>query len=130
MSDHDDVRARADAWQSAIQERDVAAAQDLLHQDYALVLVVPAAVTVDREEWLRVLPDYVVHHYEVHEQFLHVGNATASALTLATQHATVLGQDRSSRFILSDTWLRGDDGSWRVWRRHSTPTSPMAIPRG
>ena len=104
--------------------------QDFLHQDYALVLVVPAAVTMKREEWLRVLDDYVVHEYEVHQQIVHTRTDTAVVLTLATQRATVLGQDRSGRFVLSDTWVRGDDGSWRVWRRHSTPTSAMEMSGG
>ena len=78
----------------------------------------------------RTLPDYVVHHYEVHEQTVHTSKDTAAVLTLATQRATVLGQDRSDRFVLSDTWLRGNDVSWRVWRRHSTPASRMALPQG
>ena len=130
VNDADQVRERAAAWQLAIEARDVELVQDFLHQDYALVLVVPAAVTVEREEWLRTLPDYVVHHYEVHEQTVHTSTDTAAVLTLATQSATVHGQDRSDRFVLSDTWVRGSDGSWRVWRRHSTPASGMSLPRG
>ena len=130
VSDASEVRARAAAWQAAIEARDVEQVQDFLDQGYALVLVVPAAVTVQREEWLRMLPDYVVHHYEIHEQTVHTSKDTAAVLTLATQRATVLGQDRSDRFILSDVWVRGQDGAWRVWRRHSTPATGMAIPRG
>jgi hypothetical protein len=41
--------------------------------------------------------------------------------------ATVLGQDRSGIFIVSDVWLSGADG-WRIWRRHSTPFSAGAMP--
>jgi ketosteroid isomerase-like protein len=129
VGDASEVRARAAAWQAAIESRDVEQVQDFLHQDYALALVVPAAVTVEREEWLRLLPDYVVHHYEIHEQTVHTSKDLAAVLTLATQHATVLGQDRSDRFILSDVWVRGQDGTWRVWRRHSTPATGMAMPR-
>lgn len=130
VSDAEEVQARAAAWRSAIETRDFELMQDFLHQDYALVLVVPAAVTMKREEWLRVLDDYVVHEYEVHQQIVHTRTDTAVVLTLATQRTTVLGQDRSGRFVLSDTWVRGDDGSWRVWRRHSTPTSAMEMSRG
>lgn len=49
-------------------------------------------------------------------------------LTLGTQHATVLGVDRSGRFVISDCWRRGADGKWRVWRRHSTPLSAGVMP--
>jgi ketosteroid isomerase-like protein len=130
VSDANEVRARAAAWQAAIEARDVELVRDLMHQDYALVLVVPTAVTVKREEWLRVLPNYLVHRYEIHEQVVHTSEGTAAVLTLATQHATVHGQDRSDRFVLSDTWMRGEDRAWRVWRRHSTPATGMALPRG
>jgi hypothetical protein len=34
--------------------------------------------------------------------------------------ATVLGEDRSGTFIITDVWRHRSDG-WRVWRRHSTP---------
>jgi ketosteroid isomerase-like protein len=129
VSDTEEVRARAAAWQAAIEAREVEQVQDFLHQDYALVLAVPAAITVEREEWLRVLPDYVVHHYEIHVQIVHTTEDTAAVLTLATQRATVLGQDRSDRFVLSDSWVRGEDGAWRVWQRHSTPATGMALPR-
>ncbi len=131
VSDTDDVRARAAAWQAAIEARDTEAVQDLLDDDFALVLVVPAAMTMRREEWLRVLTDYVVHGHEVHEQVVDVVGDVASVLSLATQHATVLGTDRSGRFVTSDTWVRdGASGPWRVWRRHSTPTSGVSMPRG
>jgi ketosteroid isomerase-like protein len=130
VSDESDVLSRAAAWQVAIETRDLAAADDVLHRDYALVLVVPRPVVMMREEWLRLLPDYVVHGYEIHEQTAHVAGDTAAVLSLATQDATVLGADRSGRFVLSDIWLRDGDGVWRVWRRHSTPASAGEMPRG
>jgi ketosteroid isomerase-like protein len=130
MGDANAVLLRAAAWQAAIEARDVEGIDDYLHADYALVLVVPQPVTVQRDEWLRVLPDYRVHKYEIHEQIVHVAADTAAILTSATQHATVLGADRSGRFVLSDVWLRDGDGTWRVWRRHSTPASAGEMPRG
>ena len=120
---------RAAAWQAALEARDVTGIEDYLHEDYALVLVVPRPVVMLRDEWLRVLPDYLVHSYEIHNQIVHVAADTAAILTLATQHATVLGADRSGRFVLSDVWLRDRDEVWRVWRRHSTPASAAEMPR-
>jgi ketosteroid isomerase-like protein len=130
MSDANTVLARAAEWQAALEARDVEGIADYLHADYALVLVVPRPVTMPREEWLRLLPDYVVHSYEIHEQTVHVHGDVAAILSLATQHATVLGGDRSGRFALSDVWLRDGDGTWRVWRRHSTPATAGEMPRG
>src|SRR5579875_1955736 len=96
------VLERMAGWQVALEARDVDAASDFLHEEYALVLVVPRVVTMARDEWLQLLPHYVVHSFEIHEQVVDVLGDTAAILTLATQHATVQGADRSGRFILSD----------------------------
>lgn len=130
MGDADVLVGRASAWQAALEARDVEGIDEYLHEDYALVLVVPRPVTMPRAEWLRLLPDYVVHGYEIHEQTVHIAGNTAALLTLATQQATVLGADRSGRFVLSDIWLHAGDGEWRVWRRHSTPATAGEMPRG
>lgn len=130
MSEVNDVLSHAARWQTLVEARDVEAIRQLMHEDYALVLVVPSEVTVPLDEWLRLLPDYVVHRYEIHEQIAHLAGDTAAVLTLATQHATVKGGDRSGRFVISDVWLRGPTGQWRIWRRHSTPATAGVMPRG
>jgi ketosteroid isomerase-like protein len=129
MTDAEDVLARADAWQAAIEARDVEGVQDYLHPDYALVLVHPAEATVPRQGWLGLLPDYVVHAYVVLERTVDVMGDLALVLQKVDQRATVAGADRSSVFVLSDCWLRGSEGTWRVWRRHSTPLAAAAMPR-
>jgi ketosteroid isomerase-like protein len=124
----DAVLARADEWQQLLEARDVEGIQEYLHDDYALVLVHPAKAAVPRSTWLQMLPDYVVHGWEVHSRLVDVDHDTAMVLTLGTQQATVLGADRSGRFVISDCWRLGDDGRWRVWRRHSTPLSAGVMP--
>jgi hypothetical protein len=42
-------------------------------------------------------------------------------------HAIVLGEDRSGLFVISDVWRRRG-GSWKVWRRHSTPLAAGVTP--
>jgi len=128
VSDTTALLERMAGWQAALEARDVDAASDFLHEEYALVLVVPRVVTMARDEWLQLLPDYVMHSYEIHEQVVHVLGDTAAILTLETQQATVQGADRSGRFVLSDIWRR-DGGVWRVWRRHSTPATAGEMPR-
>jgi hypothetical protein len=100
---------------------DVDAASLVLHADYALVLVHPAPARVEREEWLRTLPDYVITEWNVRESAWDIRGDMATNLQLVEQTAVVLGVDRSGPFALTDTWLRDSDGIWRVWRRHSTP---------
>lgn len=123
----EDLRSRAADFQRAIEQRDGALAESVLDDDYALVLVHPQRATMPRERWLEVLPDYVVHGYDVREQVAEVDGEVGLVLSLAQMEATVLGEDRSGLFVLTDTWLVRD-GEWRLWRRHSSPLSAGRMP--
>jgi hypothetical protein len=125
----DALRGQAEAFQRCIEERDAGLAATVLDPGYALVLVHPEPVTVPRERWLAVLPEYVVHDYAVREQIADVAGDLAVILQRVEMRATVLGVDRSGTFVISDTWRRGPDW-WRVWRRHSTPLAALAMPGG
>ena len=115
------------AFDTAVSKRDPRLADSVLHQDFALVLVHPNAATMPRERWLEVLPDYVVHEYEIQEQALDIDDAVAAVLTRVFMRATVLGQPRDGIFAISDFWRQGPEG-WRVWRRHSTPLAAGTMP--
>lgn len=114
-------------FQRCIETRDRAAAEQVLDADYQLVLVSPARAVMPRERWLEVLPDYVVDEYVIEEKIVDVDGDCATVLHRARMKATVLGEDRSGVFIVSDVW-RKRDGGWRVWRRHSTPLSAAPMP--
>lgn len=114
-------------FEQCVRERDGQLAEAVLDPDYALVLVQPSLVIVPRSRWLELLPDYVVHSYEVQEQALDVRGDCAALLQRVDMQATVLGEDRSGLFVISDVWrLRIDE--WRVWRRHSTPLAAGQMP--
>ena len=106
----------------AVLDRDADLAESVLDADYRLVLVQPSSAEMPRDRWLAVLPDYVVDEYTVESQHVHVDGDTAAVLSKVSMRATVLGQDRSGAFVISDVWRRRPEG-WRVWRRHSTPAS-------
>ena len=108
-------------------ERDHAIAERVLHDGYALVLVQPTPAIMPRQRWLDVLDDYIVHDYAVEESHIHQDGSTAAVLQRVRMSATVLGEDRSGLFVLSDVWRRGHDG-WRIWRRHSTPLAAGPLP--
>ena len=114
-------------FDQAVLQRDEALAQQVLHPDYALVLVHPTPAVMPRERWLAVLPDYLVSSWTVSEQTIDVDGDTAAVLQRVDMQATVLDQDRSGPFIISDIWRRGADG-WQVWRRHSTPLAAGDMP--
>ena len=123
----DELSARMTVFDKCVIERDVDLARTVLDDDYMLVVAKPALVTMSRDRWLEVLPDYVVHDYAVESQRVDVDGDLAAAVQTVSMQATVLGQDRSGAFVISDIWrLRGAD--WRVWRRHSTPFSAGSMP--
>ena len=118
---------RSDSWQRAIERRDVAAAGDHLADDYALVIVQPVRTVMQRAQWLALLPDYVISDYELEERVVEVEGDLALVLQRVRMQATVRGADRSGPFVLTDLWRRRD-GTWKVWRRHSTPLAAGAVP--
>ena len=127
MDAREELIERWHGWQASIEARDVAAAGDFLAEDYALELVQPERAVVPREAWLAMLPDYVVTGYSVLSEIVEVTDDLGLILHRAYQEATVRGADRSGTFILTDVWRR-IDGTWRVWRRHSTPLSAGTMP--
>jgi Domain of unknown function (DUF4440) len=119
---------RTDRWQLTIQARDPEGAARFLSDDYALVILQPQPAVVRRDEWLRMLPDYVVSGYSVEERIVETGSDLCTVFQRVDQTAVVKGVERSGIFILVDVWVREAD-EWRVWRRHSTPLSAGAAPR-
>jgi ketosteroid isomerase-like protein len=118
--DEAELDARENAWDDAISARDGDAAGAIIDDDYALVLVHPEPSSVPRESWLAMLPEYVVHSWQVQERTVEVSGDLGAVLQRVDMTATVLGEDRSGVFFISDIWRRRD-GEWRVWRRHSSP---------
>src|SRR3954466_3332525 len=93
-------------FQRCIMDRDRRTAEAVLHPDYALVLVQPARAVVPRARWLEVLADYIVHDYAGGESVLDVDGDTATVLHCDHMSATVLGEDRSGMFVITDVWRR------------------------
>jgi ketosteroid isomerase-like protein len=117
-----------DRWQLTIEARDPEGAARFLSDEYALVILQPQPAVVTRDEWLRLLPDYIVTGYSVEERMVEAGGDLCTVFQRVDQTALVRGIERSRSFILVDVWVR-QATEWRVWRRHSTPLSAGAAPR-
>jgi ketosteroid isomerase-like protein len=124
MTDQD-LLDRIAEFEQVVSERD--RAEVCLHDEFALVLVHPSPATMPRDRWMEVLPDYVVHSWDVEERFIDVDGDCAAVFQRVNMQATVLGEDRSGTFVITDVWRREPDG-WRLWRRHSTPLSAGPMP--
>ena len=122
-----ELTARMNEFQRCVEVRDRLLAEQILDEDFALELVHPATFRMSRDRWLEVLEDYVVHAYEVQQRVLAIDRDCAVVLQLVLMQATVLGEDRSGQFVISDTWRRRNE-AWRLWRRHSTPITAGDMP--
>jgi hypothetical protein len=128
VTSEQEILERADAWDRAIETRDGEAAGAILADDYALVVTHPKVAVMPREEWLRLLPEYVVSEYVVRDRRVEIRGGFAAVVQRVEMEAVVAGVDRSGTFVLVDLWVE-EAGTWRVWRRHSTPLSAGSIPR-
>lgn len=73
------------------------------------------------------LEDYVVHSLTVEHSVVDRDDDLALVLHRDEMSATVLGEDRSGTFVITDIWRLRDAG-WKVWRRHSTPLAAGEMP--
>jgi ketosteroid isomerase-like protein len=126
VTQSDELRSSDESWRRCIEARDAEAVVEYLDPDYRLVVAEPEVSVVTRDEWLKMLPDYVVHEWTLNEQVIDVDGDLGVILQRVFMRATVLGRDRSGIFILTDIWRRRN-GRWLVWRRHSTPLSAGGI---
>lgn len=104
----DELMAALAAFQTCIETRDRAAAERVLDESYALVLVAPSGAVMPRARWLEVLEDCVIEDYAIEDQIVHEADELAPVLQRVRMQATVLGEDRSGTFVLSDIWRRRD----------------------
>ncbi len=121
------LKRQFEVFDRCVTERNSELVEQVVDEDFALVLVHPEPAEMPRQRWLEVLPDYVVHSWDVEERSVAVDEDVAAVLQRVRMTATVLGEDRSGLFIISDTWRRRA-GVWQIWRRHSTPVTAGSMP--
>jgi ketosteroid isomerase-like protein len=111
------VREAASRWSEAIANRDVAACEQFLGEEYALMA--PGVGEVPRAAWLAMLPEYVIRSYEFRDVRVHAYGDTAVMRSRYHQTATVQGKDRSGAMLVTDVWVHRD-GRWQVVARHTS----------
>ena len=109
-------------WAEAIFRRNPSVMNQFLAESYFLGmgLLAPSIVIVPREQWLANLPLYITESSVIEDIRVGVYGDTAVAFMHMTQQAKVgpTGMDRSGRFMITDIWVKQEDG-WRVAERHS-----------
>ncbi len=114
----------------AIKSQDTMQTKKFLSGNYFLAIGVqgmPLQI-VSREHWLSTLKDYVTESFSIDDIHVNVNGNTEVALLLFTQKAIVRGQDRSAQFMLTDIWIKEDEG-WVIAERHSSRPEVPATTR-
>jgi hypothetical protein len=120
-----DVRELEQQWRNALFDKDEAALRRLIHPQFKLVGVrSTGSVAVNLEQWLVALRRMDVASLEVRVMDSVVLPATIVASVDAQWKVRYLGQLIDERVLLTDIWVRNDDGAWQVVRRHSSPVPP------
>lgn len=118
------------SFAAAIKSQDTMQTKKFQADTYFLAIGVQGTSIqiVPRERWLSVLKDYVTESFTIDDIKVNVYGNTAVAMLLYSQKATVRGQDRSAQFVLTDIWVKGEQG-WRIVERHSSRPEPGSAVR-
>ena len=117
-------------WARAIQAQDATQMSQFLADSYFLAIGTQGLPLrfMPRAKWLETLPAYKTETFAIDDIHVGIHGSTAIVFMLFTQKATVHGQDRSGQFVLTDIWVRQDEG-WRVAERHSSRPEPQVATR-
>lgn len=127
-SDIADVRELERRWRDALVNKDEIALRSLIHPQFKLVGIrSTGSVAVNLEQWLVALRRMDVASLEVRVTDSVALPSTIVASVDAQWKVRYLGQLIDERVLLTDVWVRDQDGAWRVVRRHSSPV-PAGCP--
>ena len=116
-------------WRDALCKKDMERLRALVHPDFVLIGTRSSGpFLMHRDEWLDAIQKREVDTIE-----LEVRDATTlEDVMIGTVHARwrlkYLGRVIEDCVLLTDVWVKDDDGKWKAIRRHSTPAPPGECP--
>ena len=111
-------------WREALFAKDEAALRKLIHPQFKLVGIrSTGTVAVGLADWLGALQKMDIASLEVRVTDSVRVDRTIVATVDAQWKLRFMGHTIDERVLLTDVWVKGDDG-WQVVRRHSSPVPP------
>ena len=108
-------------WAEAVQQRDMAALEQLLGEEFTLTTGRKDAEVRRRQEWLDVTREsYEVDQWAYEEMDVRVYGDAAVVRSRYRQTARMGGADRTGVYLMTDVWVRRD-GRWQAVTRHISP---------
>jgi ketosteroid isomerase-like protein len=114
----------ANEWMRAGQARDWALLERLVAPEFTMT---GAAGVVDRAAWMRNAAERMtLESFDYTEPVITVYGDVVLMRSNWTQKATLDGKPWNGEFLLTDVWVRREDG-WQVVARHSTPITGYSV---
>ena len=108
-------------WRDALFVKDEAALRKLIHPQFKLVGIrSTGTVAVGLDDWLGALQRMDIASLDVRVTDSVRLDQTIVATVDAQWKLRFMGHTIDERVLLTDVWVKGDDG-WQVVRRHSSP---------
>ena len=108
-------------WRDVLFAKDEAGLRKLIHPQFKLVGIrSTGTVAVGLEDWLGALHKMDIASLEVRVTDSLRLDRTMVATVDAQWKLRFMGHTIDERVLLTDVWVKGDDG-WQVVRRHSSP---------
>ncbi len=108
-------------WRDALFVKDEAALRKLIHPEFKLVGIrSTGTVAVGLDHWLGALAKMDIASLDVRVTDSVRVDRTIVATVDAQWKLHFMGHTIDERVLLTDVWVKGDDG-WQVVRRHSSP---------
>jgi hypothetical protein len=119
-----DVRDLEREWRDALVAKDEATIRRLIHPQFKLVGIrSTGSVAVNLEQWVEALKRMDIASLEVRVTECVALDNVIVATVDAQWQVRYMGQLIDERVLLTDVWIRVNDG-WQVVRRHSSPVPP------
>ena len=108
-------------WRDALFAKDEAALRTLIHPQFKLVGIrSTGTVAVGLEDWLGALKKMDIASLEIRVTDSVRVDRTIAATVDAQWKLRFMGHTIDERVLLTDVWVKGENG-WQVVRRHSSP---------
>lgn len=121
VADRTEVRDLERDWRDALFAKDEARLRQLIHPQFKLVGIrSTGTVAVSLEDWLVALQRMDLISLEVRVMDSLRVDQTIVATVDAQWKLRFMGHAIDERVLLTDVWVKTDDG-WQAVRRHSSP---------
>jgi ketosteroid isomerase-like protein len=112
----DELQAVEERWAEIVRERDVAAAESLLADDFVLQSAGGVSPNAPKREWIETLPQIETRSIEPSDVEARVyGDIAVVRLRLAWE-AELGGRDLTGDYAIVDVFRRASDGWHPTWR--------------